>query len=162
MRQHNITHQAQEHGWTRRLSKRLYPRALLLAVLSLGVLGVVPTPAKADSCLPLLYALYDHVANRHGFVEFRHTTNYLAYGYWATAQGSGRLTFITGNGLMSGTDYRIWSDGHTDNFELYFAQNGTVWFGPYGPYTPACYGNKFLVVNAGDSYETLTFLSRSY
>ncbi len=44
---------------------------------------------------------------------------------------------------------------------LYY-QNGTVYFGPYGPYTPTCYGNKFLVVNSGDSFETFTFTKGYY
>jgi hypothetical protein len=46
--------------------------------------------------------------------------------------------------------------------DVTFYKNGSVWFGPYGPYTPTCYGNKFLVVNSGDSFETFTFTKGYY
>jgi len=55
-----------------------------------------------------------------------------------------------------------WNDGRTESFDVTFYKNGSVWFGPYGPYTPTCYGNKFLVVNSGDSFETFTFTKGYY
>ena len=133
-------------------------RALLLPVLCFGLLATAPNPARAASCSSMINDLYNFLGSGYGVVEFLHTTNYQAHGYWETAQGSGQLLFVTGRGLMRGRDDRTWSDGHTDNYELYFDPNGAVWFGPYGPYTPSCYSNKFLVVNSGDSYETLTFI----
>jgi hypothetical protein len=98
--------------------------------------------------MPLLNDLGTYVEN--GYVGFQHTTNYQAHGYWASAHSWGYLVFSSGTALMSGIAHRTWNDGRTESFDITFYKNGSVWFGPYGPYTPTCYGNKFLVVNSGD------------
>jgi hypothetical protein len=139
------------------MTQRSLQRSLLLAVLGLSLLAAVPPQARAGSCTPLLTDLYNYVANNGGYIGFLHTTNYQAHGYWATAHAWGYLVFSSGNGLMSGIAHRTWHDGHTDSFALSFYNNGTVWFGQYGPYTPTCDGTKFLLVDSGDSYEAITF-----
>ena len=132
-------------------------RLLILTILCLGVMAAVPPPARAGSCTPLLTDFSHYVANSSSYVGFLHTTNSQINGYWATAHAWSYLVFSPGNGLMSGVAHRTWNDGHTDSFTPALSINGTVWFGPYGPYTPTCDGTKFLSVNSGDSYATITF-----
>jgi hypothetical protein len=136
-------------------------RLLILATLCLGSIAAFPTQAKADSCKPLLKDFYNYVG-QGGYIGFLHTTNYQAHGYWANAHSWGYFVFSSGNALMSGVAHRTWNDGRAESFDVTFYQNGTVYFGPYGPYTPSCYGNKFLVVNSGDSFETFTFTKGYY
>jgi hypothetical protein len=53
---------------------------------------------------------------------------------------------------------RFWHNGTTDFLTIDFYADGSVRFNnQYGPYPAQCYGEKFLTVNTGDSFETFTF-----
>lgn len=135
-------------------------RSLILAALCLGLMSAVPTQAKAASCKPLLNSFVTYLKGNGNIISYIHTTNYQANGFWGTANSWGAdLTPATGGPILSGTVNRTWHhDGSTQDFSIEFYANGSVRFaGQYGPYPTTCYGNKFLIVNTGDSFETFTF-----
>jgi hypothetical protein len=135
-------------------------RALFRTVAAIGFFMVaVPLHALADSCEPLLQDFVTYLQQQPGaFVEFVHTTNYQANNFWATGHSWGFLQPATSELILSGEVNRIWDDESTETFSIEFYEDGSVRFaGQYGPYPTTCYGNKFLTVNTGDSFETFTF-----
>jgi hypothetical protein len=136
-------------------------RALVRTVAALSFFMVaVPLHASADSCEPLLNSFVTYLQQDplYRFISVVHTTNYQANGYWGTAHSSGYLELTTSGPILSGEVYRVWDTGYTETFPIEFYADGSVRFaGQYGPYPTTCEGNKFLIVNTGDSFETFTF-----
>ena len=162
-------------------------RSLILVALCLGLMAAVPTQAKADSCDPLLDDFYAKLGGGLRSIQgnkptwaipFLHTTNYDTGANWFTAHSWGFLEMISqpkssreslasGAPRIRGTAHRTGDISYwgaapgSEIVDIIFYRAGSwvVYFGPYGPYTPTCYDNKFLVVNTGDSYETLSFVA---
>jgi hypothetical protein len=137
-------------------------RALVGAIAVLGVclLGG-PPPAAAAPCGPLIERVY---STAFTWREVYWTTNYQAHGFWSTAHSWGTVVYAGTWGepepnepILVGLFGRTWHSGYTETVHLQFYADGTVFFGPYGPFTPECYGDKFLIVNSWDSIEVLTF-----
>jgi hypothetical protein len=135
-------------------------RAFFRTVAAIGFFMVaVPLHALADSCEPLLQDFVTYLQQQPGaFVQFVHTTNYQANNWWMGGHSWGFLQPATSGLILSGEVNRIWADDRTETFAIEFYADGSVRFaGQYGPYPTTCYGNKFLTVNTGDSFETFTF-----
>ena len=131
----------------------------LVAALSLA-LATLPAPAAAASCKSLIQGLNAYLTSGvYGAnVDMHHTTNYQANGFWATAHAWGALSRATNGALLRTETPRFWHNGTMDFLTIDFYANGSVRFNDqYGPYTAECYGEKFLIVNSGDSFETFTF-----
>ena len=133
--------------------------AATVAALSL-YLAAFPAPASAATCGSLLQSLATYLTSgvSGANVDMHHTTNYQAHGYWATAHAWGALSRATNEALLRTETPRFWENGWTESITIDFYANGSVRFNDqYGPYSSQCYGNKFLIVNTGDSFETFTF-----
>ena len=138
------------------------------ALVGLGValalsLAALPAPASAASCGSLVQGLNAYLSSgvAGANVDMHHTTNYQA-GFCATAHSAGSLSHATNGALLTTATPRSWDTGWTQYMYIDFYANGSVRFRdeygtPYGPYAAQCYGDKFLIVNTGDSYETFTF-----
>jgi hypothetical protein len=131
----------------------------MVAALSLA-LAALPAPVSAASCKSLVQSLDAYLTSGvYGAnVDMHHTTNYQANGFWETAHAWGALSRATNGALLRTETPRFWHNGTTDFLTIDFYADGSVRFNnQYGPYPSQCYGEKFLTVNTGDSFETFTF-----
>lgn len=139
--------------------RRAGVRTFFRTVAVLGLfMAVVPAQASAAACKTLLQDFVTYLKGPGTFVMFNHTTNYQANGYWATAHSWGFVNPATSGPILSGEMNREWHDDWTEVMSIELYADGSVLFGgQYGPYPTQCYGNKFLTVKTGDSFETFSF-----
>jgi hypothetical protein len=168
-----------------------HPRNFLFPISLFFWTMIFSFKASADtSCNVLLSDLANHLKSPTGQVSLQHLTNYQANGQWwgGYTTVSLRLSRIgrVGNEDLVGSGSRLISSrfinlggggfGQSQPFSVrqpdpmsyvisirkVGIQTGTITFqGKYGPYDMTCLGDKFAIVNTGDSIETFTF-SKSF
>lgn len=134
--------------------------------------------ARADvSCNSLLSDLNQHLQFPPNEVAVLHMTNYQANQQWWGGYTETRLrrsqnghlvgegsrlissrSIDLGGGGPFGGQSQPFSVRNPDPISYDINPQGKITFqGQYGPYEMTCLGNKFVIVNTGDSIETFTF-----
>ena len=125
-----------------------------------------PPPSSAGlaaSCRTLFSELNRHLRSSsiNNYVSVLWTTNYAAHG----TLYAGRSLFLVRASRREiagdGWRYRVFHKGSgtsPENVSLRIVSGGRFLLqGQYGPYAPTCFGDRFAVLDTGDSVETFLF-----